>query len=322
MLGGLARRVSLVEKLKGEGKPFLVVDSGNLFTDMSGVVDHHQSPTKAQLISRAYKRAGVAAINVGPLDLAQGLTFLLEEASRGLPLISSNLVEPKSGTPIFRPYIIKKVNKSRIAFFGLLSPAINPAIHKTEREKFLVQDPAETARAVLAQLRGKADVVILLSALDQYGQREVVKAVSGIHFVLGGHEGRYIQSPIWEGQTPIFESYRNGMYAGNLQLNFSNAASPFRDEGREGRIKRQIQELDIRLRNIKETRGNYHKQSLENAVENINKQMSALQDELKNSGASYPYDNHFFWTLVPLDSSLPEDKVVSGWIRKAGIERD
>ncbi len=322
MLGGLARRVSLVEKLKSEGKPVLDVDSGNLFTDMRAGVDNKQSLTRAQLISRAYRRAGVAAINVGPLDLVQGLAFLREEASRGLPLISANLVEPKSRTPIFRPYIIKKVGKTSIAFFGLLSPAINPAIPKTEREKIMVQDPAQTARAVFDKLRGKADVIILLSALDQYGQREVVKAVSGINFVLGGHEGRYIQSPLWEGQTPILESYRNGMYAGKLQLSFVNTASPFKDEGREDRIKRQLQELDLRLRNIKETRGNYHKKSLENAVENINKQKIALQDELKSFGTVLAGDNRFFWALVPLDNSLPEDKVVSGWIRKAGIERD
>jgi len=273
VLGGLARRVSLVEKLKDEGKAVLVVDSGNLFADMSGSIDHHQSLIKARLISRAYKRMGAAAINVGPLDLAQGLTFLREEASRGLPLISSNLVEPSSRTPIFQPYIIKKVNKTRIAFFGLLSPASNPAIRKTEGEKFMVQDPAEAARAVIEKLRGKADVIVLLSVLDQYGEREIVKAVSGINFVLGGHEGRYIQSPVWEGQTPILESYRNGMYAGKLQLSFANAASPFRDE-------------------------------------------------LKNCEASNSSDNRFVWTLVPLDRSFPEDRVVSEWIRKAGVERD
>ena len=322
MFGGLARRVSFVEKLKGEGKPVLVVDSGNLFTDMGETVDNHQSLTKALLISRACRRMGVAAINVGPLDLVQGLSFLRKEASRGLPLVSSNLVEPTGGKPIFQSYIIKKVGKASIAFFGLLSPTTNQAIRETEREKFLVQDPAQTARAVLDKLRGKADIIVLLSALDPNREQEVVKAVSGINFVLGGYEGRYIQSPVWVRQTPIFESYRNGMYAGKLQLSFTNAATPFRDEGREDRIKRQIQELDLRLVNIKGSRGTYHKKSMDNAIENINKQKIALQEELKNSGASNPGDNHFFWALIPLDNYIQEDNVVSRWIRKAGIERD
>jgi hypothetical protein len=130
VLGGLARRVSFVEKLKGEGKPVLVVDSGHLFTDAGTGIDHTQSLTKARLISRAYKRMGVAAINVGDWDLMQGMAFLREEASRGLPLISANLVDQSRGAPIFKPYIIKKINKTRIAFFGLLSPDINPTILK------------------------------------------------------------------------------------------------------------------------------------------------------------------------------------------------
>lgn len=322
MLGGLARRVSFVEKLKGEGKPVLVVDSGHLFTDASTGIDHTQSLTKARLISRAYKRMGVAAINVGDWDLMQGMAFLREEASRGLPLISANLVDQSRGTPIFKPYIIKKINKTRIAFFGLLSPDINPTIRKAAGGGILVKDPVETAREMLKKLYNRADVIILLSDLGADREREVVKAASGIHFILGGHEGRYIQSSAWEGQAPVLESYKNGMYAGKLQLSFVNPASPFHDEGREDQIKQQIQNLEFRLRNLKESRNNHQKQSVDNAIQNINKQKESLQDELKRSRASLSGGNRFLWTLVPLDKSHPEDREVSAWIRKAGIEKD
>jgi hypothetical protein len=61
---------------------------------------------------------------------------------------------------------------------------------------------------------------------------------------------------------------------------------------------------------------------MENAIENINKQKAVLQNQMKGSRTLLASDNRFVWTLVPLDSSLPEDKVVSEWIRKAGLERD
>jgi len=32
--------------------------------------------------------------------------------------------------------------------------------------------------------------------------------------------------------------------------------------------------------------------------------------------------NRIQWTLIPLDKSLPEDKTISGWIRKAGCADD
>ena len=232
-------------------------------------------------------RMGVAAVNVGDLDLLQGLAFLRKEASRGLPLVSSNLVDPSTKTSIFKPYIIKKVGAIRVAFFGLLSPDIRTDIYKEAGKTFLVAEPIKTAREMIGLLRGKADIIILLSALSSDRQQEVVRAAPGIHFVLGGRDGRYVQSPLWEGQTPILESYRYGMYAGKLQLTLVNASSPFEHERTEEQEGRQAPSGNVRL-----------------------------------TGEPLSGNNRFHWTLMPLDMSIPEDKEVSGWIRKAGIEKD
>jgi 2',3'-cyclic-nucleotide 2'-phosphodiesterase (5'-nucleotidase family) len=273
VLGGLARRVSFVEKTKREGRPVMVVDSGQIFTNAGIVADKKLSLTKAQLISRAYRHMGVAAINIGDSDLMQGIAFLREESSRGLPLISANLLDPSNKTPLFSPYVIKKAGGIRIAYFGLLSPDINTAIRQMAGEKFLVQDPVETARHVIRNLYNKADIIILLSNLDVKREQAVIRAVSGIHFVLGGHDGRYLSSPLWEGQTPVLESYRKGMYAGTLHLTFVKRSSPFKDER-------------------------------------------------THSTTTMANGNRFLWTLSPLDSSLKEDRDVTLWIRKAGIEKD
>jgi 2',3'-cyclic-nucleotide 2'-phosphodiesterase (5'-nucleotidase family) len=288
VLGGLARRVTLVEKLKSEDGSFLVVDSGNLFTNGWAGADQKQSIIRARLISRAYMRMGVAAINVGDLDLLTGLAFLRREASRGLPLVSSNLVDPSTKTSIFKPYIIKKVGAIRVAFFGLLSPDNRTDIYKDAAKNPLVKDPVKAAREMTAILRGKADVIVLLSALPSDRQLEVIRAARGIHFVLGGRDGRYVQSPLWEGQTPILESYKYGMYAGRLQLTFVNASSPYSYERTEE------QERD----------------------------QASSGNGSRTSGGHTSRNNRFHWTLIPLHMSIPEDKEVSGWMRKAGMEKD
>jgi len=240
-------------------------------------VDRQQSLTKARLISRAYKHMRVAAINVGDNDLMQGLTFLRNEASEGLPLISANLIDPATKSLIFSPYTIKKVGKLRIAFFGLVSPIKNQVIQYPAENKFLVKDPVKVARKMFNKLRHKADVIILLSDLDAKKEREVIKAVPGIHFVLGGHEGRFIQTPVWEGQTPILESYKNGMYAGKLHITFASASSTFKYEGTE----------------------------------------KSLNGLMHSKG-----DNRFSWSLVPMHTSLPEDREISSWIQMTGIGND
>jgi 2',3'-cyclic-nucleotide 2'-phosphodiesterase (5'-nucleotidase family) len=292
LLGGLARRVHLTEQLKSEDRSLLVVDSGNLFANGWGGPNQKQSLIKASLLSRGYMRMGVAAINVGDLDLFQGLAFLRKEASKGLPLVSSNLLDPATKTHVFKPYIIKKVGAIRVAFFGLLSPDTRTDIYKEGggklQGKLQVKDPVKTAREMILKLHGKADVIILLSALSSDRQQEVINAAPEIHFVLGGRDSRYIQSPLWERQTPILESYKYGMYAAKLQITFANSSSPYSYE----------------------------------RVEEQSGQQASPRDDLKVIRRSPSQTNRFHWTLIPLDMSLPEDREVSGWIKKAGIEKD
>ena len=52
------------------------------------------------------------------------------------------------------------------------------------------------------------------------------------------------------------------------------------------------------------------------------RQQASSGDELRTSREPPSRNNRFHWTLIPLDRSIPEDKEVSGWIRKAGIEKD
>jgi 5'-nucleotidase/UDP-sugar diphosphatase len=210
---------------------------------------------------------GVAAVNVGDSDLNLGLSFLRREASRGFPLISANLMERSSGTPIFSPYIIKKAEDVRVAFFGLLSPDMSPSARKTMGKGVVIKDPVETAKSVMEKLRKQADIIILLSDLGLEKEREIIRQVTGIHVVLGGREGQYTRSPLWEGKAPILQSYKKGMYAGKLQFTISDASFHFEKEGQTG-------------------------------------------------------GNRIQWTLIPLDKSLPEDKTISGWIRKAGFTDD
>lgn len=208
----------------------------------------------------------VTAVNIADPDLLVGLSFLRQEASRGLPLISANLTDPSHGAPIFPPHVINTVDNIRVAFFGLLSPDMSADVRKTVGKQVLIKDPIETARTLVKRLQSQADIIILLSDLGFEKEKELLRKVSGIHFILGGREGQYMRSPVWQGNTPILQSYSRGMYAGKLQLTVMNASFPYREDGR--------------------TDG-----------------------------------NRFQWTLIPLDGSIPEDNLISQWIREAGLEK-
>ena len=147
MLGGLARRATLLKNLQSQGGPVLAVDSGDLFFDQTtDQADVKRALTKARLIAQAYKRMGIVAVNVGDRDLSQGLDFLKQEAAQGLPLISANLVDTVQRQPIFPPSVIREVSGKRIAFVGLLRSPLAPAIEKSLEGKAAIEDPMETIK--------------------------------------------------------------------------------------------------------------------------------------------------------------------------------
>jgi 2',3'-cyclic-nucleotide 2'-phosphodiesterase (5'-nucleotidase family) len=318
--------VALVEKIRAEGTPVLSVDSGDLFFMARVKVDPEKALAKARLIGRAYRRMAASAVNVGDLDLLGGLDFLRQEASQGLPLISANLLDPSSKTPIFDPYVIQKVSGIKIAFFGLLSPNFQPEIadliQKSVGERIFIRDPGETAREMVAKLRDKAEMIVLLSDLGSYRDRELVKAVPGIHFVLWGHEGFGLAQANREGKTYLFQSYAKGMYVGKLRLAIKNPTLPFQDEGSVNRLQEQIHNLDRHLQALQKQQASQPSQELAQRIQWIHQQKAKLKEQLTQLSGAQSQENHFLWTLAALNASLSENEDIKGWIKEAGIDQD
>jgi 2',3'-cyclic-nucleotide 2'-phosphodiesterase (5'-nucleotidase family) len=318
--------VAFVEKLRAEGTPALVVDSGDLFFTARAKIDPEKALAKARLIGRAYRRMAAAAVNVGDLDLLQGLDFLRQEASRGVRLISANLLDPASKTPIFDPYVVQKVSGIQIAFFGLLSPNFQPEIadpiQKRVGEQIFIKDPGETAREMVLKLRDKVDLIVLLSDLGSQRDHELVKAVPGIHFVLGGHEGLGLVQPAREGKAYLFQSYAKGMYVGRLRLAIKSPGLPFQDEGGVSRLQEQIRNLDRHLRTLQKQQAAQPGPELAQRIQWINQQKAKFQEQLRQLSGEQSQENHFLWTLVSMNPSLSEDEQTKGWIKEAGIDQD
>lgn len=328
MLGGLARRVAFGEKMRREFSDSLILDSGDLFFSPTSLQQKDLALKKAGLIARAYKDMGVAAVNVGDQDLVFGLDFLRREAASGLPLISANLLDSSSRTPIFPPFLIREIAGIRIAFFGLVTkeflPEIAPVIQEVLKGKIFIKDPQEAARETLQKLSGRAELVVLLSDLGLNPDQLLARTVSGIHFILGGHEGRYIRWPQQIGNTYIFQSSRKGMYVGSLRLTLENLRLPFQDEGRINQINAQIEGLGYRLRALEKakTRQPERKDQIDISIAQITRQMINLEEKIRQARESDTKGNRFIYNLEKLGTSFPEDQKVKRWIAEAGIVKD
>lgn len=289
-------------------------------------IDPEKALAKARLMGRAYRRMGAAAVNVGGLDLLRGLDFLRQEASQGLPLISANLLDFSSRSPIFDPYVIQKVSGIKIAFFGLLSPNFQPeiadAVQKTVGERIFIKDPVETARETVLKLRDKADMIVLLSDLGSYRDRELIKSVPSIHFVFGGHEGLGLAQPNREGNTYMFQSYAKGMYVGRLSLVIKNPGLPFQDKSRVSRLQEQTHNLDRHLQALRKQQATQPSQEVAQRIQWTQQQKAKLKEQLTQFSREQSQENHFLWTLMALNPSLKEDEDTKGWIKETGIDQD
>jgi len=317
-----------VEKIRKERQSILVVDSGDLFFDHLVNMNPERALKKARLIGRAYRRMDASAVNVGDLDLVQGVDFLRSEFSQGLPLISANLFDPSSKSPIFPPFVIREISGMRVAFLGLLppesAPAISAAIRKANEGKILIRDPVEAGRETLQKLRGQADLVVLLSDLGLSSDQIVAGTIPGIHFILGGHEGRLVVHPTLQAGAYLMQSSARGMYVGKLHLAVENPAFPFEDKEKGESIQAQMRNIERNLQALRGQRERQPSKEIDHGIELWNQRKAKLQKELASSASDSPTikRNLFDWSLVPLEMPLPEDEEVRRWIGEARINVD
>jgi 2',3'-cyclic-nucleotide 2'-phosphodiesterase (5'-nucleotidase family) len=255
--------------------------------------------------------------------------FLRQEFSQGLPLVSANLLDPASKDSIFPPYVLKEIGGLRIAFFGLLplesGPEISPAIRQANEGKILIGDPVEAAKETLRKLQGKADLVFLLSDLGLYKDQMVALAVPGIHFVLGGHEGRFTRKAVKAGMTHIFQSSHKGMYVGQLQLFLEDPSKPFKDQGEVQHLQERIDGLDLNIRALegaKKRQPGGDTSGFDRSIQEMTRQRNAFQEELKRAKEVGIQGNRFLFRLEALDKILPENEEVKKWIGGAGLDKD
>jgi len=311
VLGGLARRVAFVDKVRTEGDKIIVVDSGNFFPD-ARLLDPVKAKAKAELIGKIYRRMGATAVNASDFELQQGIAFLKGEITKGLPLTSANITD-KKGKLIFPNYKIKKIGKIRIGFFGLTRQNLDERI--AEREGVAVKEPLSAAKDTIQRLKKRADMVILLSDLGQELDRKIAAEVSDINFILDSRDVAYGYSQKLE-NVYLLTSSKDGKNIGKLRMLIENPSKPFTEDSAD-RIRQQIRDIDS---NIQSFSKNSSTDENERMLRQMRQQRSQLQQRLSYS--SKPKGNQFSWSSMPLEKDGAEDRAVSEWIRKAGFDKD
>lgn len=220
-VGGVSRRMSLIEQIKKEVGPdhVVLVDAGGLFPGTP-----FSEMTQGEVDCAAYQLMNYDAIAIGEHDFEYGQKTL--EAYRRkfkIPWVSANLV--RGGQPFFRPYALKWVGGIRVGLIGFSNPATPELMGREKLRGLVFNPPGAAAKGLHSIFKKDADLFIVLSRLGVEGDKKLAKDNGFLHVIIGGYSKTLLHEAI-EPKTKdgrflgplIVQAGSRGLYLGRLDL--------------------------------------------------------------------------------------------------------
>jgi 5'-nucleotidase len=227
--GGVARRATLVKRVRRENPNTLLIDAGDVFQGTP-----YFNFYRGEVEYKAMSLIGYDVVTLGNHDFDNGVDGLAAAMKfANFDFVSCNY--DLSATPLrnrVKPYVVRKMGGLRVGLFGMgISPAnlITPENFKGVK----YNDPIAKARETVGILRGKerCSLVVGMSHLGYYanprsgeiGDTQVAAQVDGIDFIASGHTHTFMQVPVivkqpQGGNTLVFQVGRSGIYVGRVDM--------------------------------------------------------------------------------------------------------
>jgi len=244
-LGGLPKKAQQLEALRGKKSAVLALDSGALLFKNEKLPpdQREQLAATAQGIVAAYSTMSFAAVAVAREDLAAGLPFLLAAQKKSnFPWLSANLLSRNERKPRFKPHTLITAGDLRIAVIGLT--AQGPDSLLTEKDNAVIAPWEEVLPKELSQLRGQADMTILLSSFPAPANRKIAEAHPEIHLILqvGNTQGNI--APERVNNTLITQVESQGKSVGILEVQWNKQSKSWEEPGAENLLTDKKNEMD------------------------------------------------------------------------------
>ncbi len=202
-LGGIKRRVNMVDTLRREDPDLFLISAGGLL-----ISEMPQDRLTSDYILRGLTKLDYDAVGIQWQDLAFGKEFLLQH---DLPFVVSNMKDSD-----FKPNRIVRKGPYTLAFFQWLDPESDPK-RQMKGEHGMVSEDTDGLRQALAIAKGEGATTILASTLilDQAQQRLPLDDVDIL--VIRANYEEYGE-PQRVGGTLVVQPGSRGMRLGRLDL--------------------------------------------------------------------------------------------------------
>ncbi len=234
-LGGMARRATLVKRLRTELDSVLLLDAGDTFQGTP-----YFNLWRGRLDYQLMRMIGYDVVTLGNHDFDNGVAPLVEaiEGMRGMnhkhaPFEFVNCNFDSQGAPELgrhlNPFLVKEFPGLRVGLTGV-GVAFQGLVAPTNHKGLRWIEPDQALRPIVDRLRTqeRCDVVVLLSHLgyDNQGHAwddlRLAKAVPGIDVIIGGHSHTFLEAPVKVaregGETHINQVGFAGVNLGRMDL--------------------------------------------------------------------------------------------------------
>ncbi len=213
---GYGKIATVIKEYKAQNANTLVLDAGDSF--------HGQTIStlvKGESILNIMNEIGYDAMTAGNHDFNYGYERLLALATMAkFPILGGN-VKKADGTSLLPSYIIKEVDGIKVGIFGVSTPETAYKTHPKNVEGLTFADPVAQAKAAVAELQGKVDIIIALAHLGtegEYTSTKVAAEVAGIDLIVDGHSHDVLKDGQAAGDTLIVSAGEYGKYVGVVEL--------------------------------------------------------------------------------------------------------
>jgi 5'-nucleotidase len=227
--GGVARRATLVKRLRAENPNTLLIDAGDAFQGTP-----YFNFYKGEVEYKTMSAIGYDVVTLGNHDFDNGVAGLAAAMKFAkFEFVSANY--DVRGTAIesrVKPYVVRELGGVRIGIFGL---GISPVglITPEDFQGIKYYDPIKVSHGAVRVLREKERCAMVICAShlgyypnpkgDEIGDSQLVAQVDGIDFIASGHTHTFMKEPVIAkqpsgGNTVIFQVGKSGIYLGRVDF--------------------------------------------------------------------------------------------------------
>lgn len=220
--GGLAFLAHRAEELRTE-KPTLFLAAGDMIQG-----NNWANLFQGKSSIEAMNAMKFDALVVGNHEFDFGQAILKERIKEAnFPVLGANV----PGLGMLKPYVIKELDGLSIAVIGVVTGDTPVSTHPKNVSGLHFFPPVDTVEKYVRELKGKSDIIIVLSHIGFSADTDLAKKVDGIDIIVGGHSHTKVAKPAVIGKTYILQAFEHGKVLGVLDLTVKNG-SIIRADGR------------------------------------------------------------------------------------------